>query len=191
MNDDRPEEGRLDAALAHDASNSGHWIEPIYRTHAPVVLQTAYRVTGNVADAEDVLQTVFIRLARRSDPIDLTHGATAYLRRAATNAALDVIQSRSVRSTGPLDADSATAADPAPTPERLQLSAELLVRIRQLLASFNRRQAEMFTLRYFEGLDNREIAEIFDTTPGTVAVTLHRVRTRLMSELSSFLGGTS
>jgi len=49
----------------------------------------------------------------------------------------------------------------------------------------------MFTLRYFEGLDNTEIATIFDTTPGTVAVTLHRVRARLMDELSSFLGGTS
>ncbi len=47
----------------------------------------------------------------------------------------------------------------------------------------------MFTLRYFEDLDNRQIAEIFQTTPGTVAVTLHRVRTRLMDELGSFLGG--
>ncbi len=190
MVEERPEEGHLDAALAHTEPAPGHWIEPVYREHASVVLQTAYRVTGNAADAEDVLQTVFIRLARRVDPPDLSRGAVGYLRRAATNAALDVLQSRSIRAASTIEPDGPAAiADSAPTPERLHYSTEVLARIRQLVAGLSRRHAEIFTLRYFEGLDNQEIATIFDTTPGTVAVTLHRIRTRLMDELGSFLGG--
>jgi DNA-directed RNA polymerase specialized sigma24 family protein len=47
----------------------------------------------------------------------------------------------------------------------------------------------MFALKYIEGLDNTEIASVFDTTAGTVAVTLHRVRARLMEDLGPYLGG--
>ena len=185
----RPEEAPLEAALANSEPSTAHWLEPIYRDHSAVVLQTAYRVTGNAADAEDVLQTVFIRLARRADPPDLSRGAVGYLRRAATNAALDIVQSRTVRSSSPLSPDQLGAADQGPNPERLHLSSQLADRVRRSLAGLSRRHAEMFTLRYFEDLDNQQIAEIFQTTPGTVAVTLHRVRTRLMDELGSFLGG--
>ena len=183
-------EGRLEAALAPSEPAATHWLEPIYRDHAPVVLQTAYRVTGNAADAEDVLQTVFIRLVRRTDPPDLSRGAVGYLRRAATNAALDVIQSRRVRSAAAVSVEDLAPADPSPTPDRIHYSGEVKDRLREALAGLSRRHAEMFTLRYFEELNNREIAEIFDTTPGTVAVTLHRVRTRLMKELRALLGGT-
>jgi RNA polymerase sigma factor (sigma-70 family) len=52
-----------------------------------------------------------------------------------------------------------------------------------MLAELTPRQAEMFVLRYFEGIDNQSIADYFDTTPGTVAVTLHRVRARLAQGL--------
>ena len=42
---------------------------------------------------------------------------------------------------------------------------------------------EMFILRYFEGYDNAEVAQMMDTSEGTVAVTLHRTRARLQKEL--------
>lgn len=190
MSDDRgPEEARLEAALVTPETPPTHWLESIYRDHSAVVLQAAYRVTGNQADAEDVLQTVFIRLARRQDPPDLSRGAVGYLRRAATNAALDIVQSKTTRSSSPLSEDHVAAADRSPSPERIHFSGQVGDLIRRSLASLSRRQAEIFTLRYFEGLDNQEIAEICDTTPGTVAVTLHRVRTRLMGELASLHGG--
>jgi len=64
-------------------------------------------------------------------------------------------------------------------------------RLRDALAAMSRRHAEMFALRSLEGLDNGEIATLFDTTPGTVAVTLHRIRERLAGELAPYLGGLS
>ena len=40
-------------------------LELAFRTHHALVFRTAYRITGNAADAEDVLQVVFLRLLRR------------------------------------------------------------------------------------------------------------------------------
>ena len=193
MGEDRHEEDRLEAALAYPETPApAQWLEPIYREHAAAVMRTAYRVTGSAADAEDVLQTVFLRLARRSDPPDLSATAGAYLRRAATNAALDLIQSRAARSSSSLDlAPAGASADPSPTPERVEHGRQLERRLRGALAAMSRRHAQMFVLRYIEGLDNGQIAALFDTSPGTVAVTLHRIRERLAAELAPFFGGLS
>lgn len=166
------------------------WLEPIYRQHSKAVIQAAYRVTGNAEDAEDVLQTVFTRLARRSDPPDLSTGALPYLRRAATNAALDIVQSKRVKTSVAFDGvGEATTSDPAPHPDKLYHGRELQQLLREAVARLSRRSAEVFTLRYFEGLDNKSIAAALDTSPGTVAVTLHRVREKLKAEMAPLMGG--
>ena len=67
-------------------------LEEAFRKHRMSVFRAAYRITGNAADAEDVLQTVFLRLARRDDSDIANVGS--YLYRAALNAALDVLRSR-------------------------------------------------------------------------------------------------
>jgi RNA polymerase sigma factor (sigma-70 family) len=56
-------------------------------------------------------------------------------------------------------------------------------RLRVAVAQLHPTAAEMFSLRYFEGYDNAEVAKLMDTSEGTVAVTLHRTRTRLQKEL--------
>jgi len=172
MVDDRNEEERVEAALANPETQTAGWLETIYREDATVVLQTAYRVTGNADDAEDALQTVFTRLANRDGPPDFSTGSRAYLRRAATNAALDIVQSRYVRSG-----------------VSLEVTGEDVERDPGALSKISRRGAEIFTLRYFEGLDNTEIAEQLGTSTNTVAVTLHRARARLKEEMGQFMGG--
>src|SRR5207249_11897120 len=57
------------------------------------VFRTAYRVTGNAADAEDVLQTVFLRLAR-GPQVTTPENEEGYFARAAINASLDLLRSR-------------------------------------------------------------------------------------------------
>ncbi len=193
MGEERPED-TVQATLALDDNppDTGAWLEQLYRQHAAVAFRAAYRVTGDRQDAEDALQTVFLRLAGRSAPPDLGPGAAAYLRRAATNAALDLVTSARARLTTRLEAvPSARAGDSAPGPEAQQRGRELAAGLRAALARLNRRAAEMFALRYFEDLDNNDIARLFQTTPGTVAVTLHRARARLHEELGAHLGGTS
>ena len=190
MVDEKNEEERVEAALANSATESAGWLETIYREDATVVLQAAYRVTGNTQDAEDVLQTVFTRLANRDGPPDFSTGSRAYLRRAATNAALDIVQSRYARDGVSLEITGGDVThDPTPGPDRQHHGRELQQHLRRALATISRRGAEIFVLRYFEGLDNTEIAEQLGTSTNTVAVTLHRARARLKDAMAPFLGG--
>jgi RNA polymerase sigma-70 factor (ECF subfamily) len=161
------------------------WLAALYQEHHGRVMGAAYRVTGSAADAEDVLQTVFVRLAghRRGD-----HGdgsgvpGAAYLRRAAVNAAIDVLRSRSRQALTDL-ADREEAIDAQPGPEAGSRLLELKRELRRALAEESPRAAEMFALRCFEGFEYKEIADLLGTSRAVVAVTLHRVRARLKKKL--------
>ena len=58
----------------------------LFEEYSALIFRTAYRVTGRADDAEDVLQTVFLRLLRRDGENDLQPYPQAYLTRAAVNA---------------------------------------------------------------------------------------------------------
>jgi len=155
-------------------------MERIFREHSTRVLSAAYRVTGRAEDAEDVLQTVFMRLVRREGG-GLDENPSAYLHRAAVNAALDVVRSRRAARATPLD-DAATGALVAPetgAAERRVAGDEIRDEVRRALGLLSPRAAEIFTLRYFEGYDNHEIARMLGSSRSTVAVVLHRARQRV------------
>src|SRR5689334_18434262 len=66
----------------------------IFREHAPLVYRTAYAILGNREDADDILQTLFLRLLQREVPPDLAKNPQGYLYRAAVNLSLDVVKTR-------------------------------------------------------------------------------------------------
>lgn len=166
-------------------------LEELFRQHHDRVFRAAYRVTGNASDAEDALQTVFLRIARRHDELDLSQTAASYLHRAGVRAALDLLRARRRARAVPLDeTDPHTPQTTTPDPERGSLSRELRSRLRRGLAAVNPKHAEIFALRYFEGYRNRDIAEMLDLSPTAVAVTLHRVRGQLQQDLAPLAGGT-
>ena len=78
-------------------------LERVFETWHGMVFRTAYRITGNAADAEDVLQTVFLRLAGRDASAAVVENEESYLRRAAVNASLDVVRARHTAGTVPLE----------------------------------------------------------------------------------------
>ena len=66
-----------------------------------------------------------------------------------------------------------------PGPERRQGSRELARRLREAMTRLSPRQAEIFAMRYFEGLGNLEISKMLGATQTSIAVILHRARHRL------------
>jgi RNA polymerase sigma-70 factor (ECF subfamily) len=164
-------------------------LDLVFREHHTTVFRAAYRVTGNAGDAEDVLQTVFMRLLRRHSDAEAVGNMEAYLRRAAVNAALDLIRSRQAAPHVSLEDLAPMLPENAPlAPDRLYRSTEIRHWLRQAVARLSPRAAEMFTLRFFEGRDNPEIAEALGTTPASVAVTLSRTRDRIQQEFRSYMG---
>src|ERR1700709_756440 len=80
--------------MSEPARTSVQEFDEIFNTHAQLVYRTAYGVTGSHEDAEDVLQTIFLRLIRRECSPDLRKNPKAYLYRAAVNLSLDAIRLR-------------------------------------------------------------------------------------------------
>lgn len=167
-------------------------LREIFEQHHAQIFRTAYRITGSGPDAEDVLQTVFLRLLRREDDVELAPNAAArYLHRAAVNASLDLLRARKraravdVEEVGP----AAFVQPESEGPESRSRAREIAAWLRRAVSRLSPRSAEIFTLRYLEGYGNREIAEMLGTSQTAVAVTLHRTRNRLGKELRPLVGG--
>jgi RNA polymerase sigma-70 factor (ECF subfamily) len=162
----------------------------LFREHSGRIFRIAYRLTGNPSDAEDVLQTIFLRLLRRDEAPDLSASAASYLHRAAVNAGLDLLRARKRTIQVPLQSDNEEEpdlpleADPRTGPESHLERGEQRRRLRDAIASLSPRAAEVFALRYVEGYGNTEIAEMLESTRSSIGVTLHRSRERLKEVLS-------
>ena len=144
----------------------------LYERHYETVFRTALRVTGNPADAEDVLQTVFLRLLARGGDDALP---AAYVKRAAVNAAVDVLRRRELHAESVYDESAPQVA--------VQPSLLLKERLRRAIASLDSEDASLFLLRHVEGLTIEELAGMFKLEKNNVAVRLHRIRLRLQTEL--------
>jgi len=147
----------------------------LYERHSGAVFRAALRVTGNPADAEDVLQTVFLRVLARGGDIEATPLPAAYLRRAAVNAAVDLLRRRAVHAESVYDDRAPHAAVPPPS--------LLKERLRRAIATLEREDASLFLLRHVEGLSIDELAGMFQLEKNNVAVRLHRIRHRLQGEM--------
>src|SRR6202035_4267791 len=104
----------------------------------------------NAGDAEDVLQTIFLRVLRRdAKSAEAMQHPESYLRRAAINTALDVIRARQAEQTVPLPEDDLGL------PHSHAAQAEgsgLRLALARAMGQLNPRAAEIFALRFLEGL---------------------------------------
>lgn len=189
VKDKKSERPVQNLAIQPVAPAAGPDMEQIFREHASRVMSAAYRVTGSAQDAEDVLQTVFMRLVRREGTVQLEGNPAAYLHRAAVNAAVDLVRSRKASRATPLeDAAGSLAAPETGAADRKLASGELRDEVRKALASLSPRASETFVLRYFEGYDNHEIARMQGSSRSTVAVILHRARQRVREVIRPYVG---
>jgi RNA polymerase sigma-70 factor (ECF subfamily) len=146
----------------------------IVREHGPMVFATAWRILGHAADAEDVVQEVFLQVHQlhQAGPVRYWVGL---LRRLATCRALDRLRQR--RHTVPLD-DAALASN-SHTPDADLLEKELAERLRLAITQLPQREGAVFCMRYFEDLSYQQIAEALRIKAGAVATALHKARAKL------------
>jgi len=147
----------------------------LYNRHYDAVFRAALRVTGNPADAEDVLQTVFLRVLAQGDDVEAAPRPAAYFRRAAINAAVDLLRRRAVHAESAYDDRAPHAAVQPPSLLKEQL--------RRAIATLDSDDATLFLLRHVEGLSIEELAAVFQLEKNNVAVRLHRIRHRLQAEI--------
>jgi RNA polymerase sigma-70 factor (ECF subfamily) len=160
-------------AMTHTAAPA--WFAELYECHYHAVFRAALRVTGNPADAEDVLQTVFLRVLAQDRDAEAAPPPPAYFRRAAVNAAVDLLRRRAVHAESAFDDRASHAAVEPPSLLKEQL--------RRAIATLDSDDAALFLLRHVEGLSIEELAGVFQLEKNNVAVRLHRIRGRLQAEM--------
>lgn len=150
-------------------------LKDLFQEHYRLIYRTAYSVTGSRHDAEDVLQTVFLRLLRRGLPPDFNRNPQGYLYRAAVNLSLNAVRTRK-RLQLVDGAERLLASVPAAESNHDNgLQRSLL----DAMAQLNPRAVEILILRYEHDHSDAEIAKMLGTSRGTIAVSLYRTRARL------------
>ncbi|MGB6689221.1 MAG: RNA polymerase sigma factor [Terracidiphilus sp.] len=187
MNSEKGENVAAASAIS-PLTEAGESLSRLFGEHQRRILFAAYRITGSMADAEDVAQAVFLRLAGGGELA--VKNAGSYLYRAAINGALDLLRRRKAAATEPLEAAASVAsAATGARPDAEISSRELGQWLRKAISELPPRAAEMFTLRYLEELGNREIARLMATSQAVVAVTLHNARAKLKKRLREIKRG--
>jgi RNA polymerase sigma-70 factor, ECF subfamily len=181
-------------------------LEEVMEQFAPRVHRLAYGITRNEADAEEVVQDVFLRLFRKIDAFEGRSALGTWIYRIAVNTAL--IKRRGKRVTlevlledhlptfkddGHREGDRAMLlADWSETPEEELLSGETRDLVRRLIAGLPEQYRVVLLLRDMEELSNEETAEILDETVPSVKSRLHRARMALREQLTrAFAQGPS
>lgn len=147
----------------------------LFSQYGAQLLASARRITGSDADAEEAVAEAFFALLRGKGALDPRREAGPYLRRAVVNRALNQLRRR--------------RRAPLPLPTRLPgpepNTDDRAERLREGLAHLSSRQAQIFTLRHFEGREIAEIAADLGLAPATVRVHLHQATRSLRQRFDS------
>ena len=156
------ESDRMAVALASGGDNEA--FRSLVERHSRYVFNVAYRLTGSAADAEDVVQTTFLRAYQQLSRFEARADFRTWLHRITVNCSIDLIRGRRHREVGhdpgDLELQSAGTADSpdAPGPDRLLLSREIRDHVAEGMAQLTASERLAFTLRHVEGLPIRDVA---------------------------------
>lgn len=151
----------------------------VYETYGAMVYRVARKFTGNDADAEDVLQDVFIGLPEAMGQLRSPAAFEPWLKRIAVRAAL--MRNRSVGRSERRARDFATSSPGSTVPEE----ALDRLRLEQAIDKLPESLRQVFVLRGVEGFSHYEIAEVLHISERASQQRMHRARARLRLLLGS------
>jgi RNA polymerase sigma-70 factor (ECF subfamily) len=146
----------------------------IFEQHYDLVYRTAYSITRQAEDAEDVAQSIFLRLLRQESAPDLTKNPRGYFYRAAVNASLKMIRQRDrcILTGESEQVEAAKEIENSSDEEMDQL-------LWKAIAELNEGAAQILILRYVHAYSLADIAKLLGTSRSAIAVNLFRSRARL------------
>jgi RNA polymerase sigma-70 factor (ECF subfamily) len=154
------------------------------------MFRLAFRMTGNEADAEDVVQETFLRAFRRLGRFDSRARFSSWLYAIASNYAIDLLRRRKrwrSAEVEPTERHIALVSD-RPGPERSALGGEVLRRVGAAMEDLSPRERIAFTLRHHEGLSIREIGEVMGLRESATKNHIFRAVRKLRARLSPLVG---
>ncbi|HEX3722284.1 MAG TPA: sigma-70 family RNA polymerase sigma factor [Nitrolancea sp.] len=155
----------LQAIAAHDPDA----LVLLYDRYGRLAFGLAYRVLGDAATAEEVVQDAFMSVWRRAASFDASKGnARSWLLSIVHNRAIDQLRGRYGRRRGEIDFDTLEPVLAGPDLWGEVVGGLRAEAVRAALSSLPEEQRRAIDLAYFEGLTHQEIAERTGTPLGTI-----------------------
>lgn len=182
---DRDEQKLIQAATAGDQAA----FRALFEEKRERVYWTAYQVLGDVEEARDVTQRVFVKVWKNLDRYQAGYKFNTWLFRIARNAAIDAYRKRKTRGEQiPLPEEGEASCHPeALRTQATQESSPLLSEVQEIFDRLAKRltqkQRVAFTLRELQGLSSKEVARIMRTTQSTVRNHVFQARKLLRERL--------
>ncbi len=154
--------------------------EDLYSAHGGRLYAVAYRMVGHAADAEDLLQEVFLTAFRKIGSYRGDSSLGTWLYRLGVNVCLDRLRSKARRNdlrTDVLDGDV------PPPPGDRGLGTVHRLDLERAIADLPDGCRAAFLLHDVEGFEHREIASMLGIAEGTSKSQVHKARRRLRSAL--------
>ena len=146
-----------------------------FKKYGNTVLRAAFAFSGSYAEAEDIVQDVFLSLHTQTRTFNDDEHLKAWLIRVAINKCKNLRRSfRFSRTCSIEDLEHSEAICEMDTESR---------ELRQQIASLPKKYAEVIFLHYYEGYSIKEIAKILRTTESNIKVRLSRGRAKLKDAL--------
>jgi RNA polymerase sigma-70 factor (ECF subfamily) len=180
-----PPSGDEQALIRAAAAGDRRAFDELIRLKRERVVRTAYQITGDLDDALDVAQGVFLKLWRGLERFDPRRRFDTWVYRITVNAAIDMLRSRGAQGVVQPLPDEIAPTEPAAEldPERGLDSREVQRAFQRLAATLAPRQRAVFVLREIEGLETAEIATAMGVTESTVRNHLLQARRALRAGL--------
>ena len=177
------------AAVAQVRAGDREAFRPLVERHSAMIFGLAYRMTGNEADAEEIVQETFLRAYRGLGSFDGRASFGTWVFRIASNCALDLLDRRK---TQPQPAVVEPDEEPQeerlvseqPNAERLLYSAEIQARVAEAMQSLTAVERVAFLLRHFEGQSIEQIAATLKVGTGAAKQSVFRAVQKMRVSLA-------
>lgn len=157
--------------------------EALLRRHERLVLSTALRLLGNLADAQDASQEVFLRLYRNLGKLDSEGAVAGWLYRVTVNVCHDM--HRKGRVSSPVE-DAAEVASGNPDPQQCLTEAERRRVLHMSLRKLSEKERAALVLRDLEGLSTEEVARVLGTSDATVRSQVSKARVKVKDYMERY-----
>ena len=145
--------------------------ERLYRTHVGRVYALCLRMTGEVGQAEDLTQEVFIRTWKKLGSFQHKSSFSSWLHRLAVNLILSHRRQRFRHSMSQLEDEEIATMETA-----AKRNPAGIIDLERAIAALPTGARTIFVLHDIEGYGHDEIADLTRTAPGTTKAQLHRAR---------------
>lgn len=156
--------------MAKPERSWGDWLRSILERHETALVRYAYRLTGDVEVARDVVQDTFLTLCRQG-PGTVEDHVVPWLFRVCRNRAFDVMKTRHPDS--PLTEIENRVRDGHDDPGDMLERKERLALILELLETLPRNQREVIALKFQNGLSYKEISSVTSLSVTNVGFLIH------------------